>query len=245
MLTAVLSLLLASLTQVLAIEPIVAKGSKLFKGNSQWFVKGMLAESIHQSSSRANHRKGIAYQLVEDDPLINTEQCQLDADLMKTLGANAIRVYHVDASADHDGCMSAFADAGIYTWIDLDTFDTYLYTEDGAHWNETQYVRFQKVMDAFAKYDNVAGFFVANELLTTGQSSVGAPFIKAAARDMKAYREEQGYRKFLIGYSAADIADLRPNLQNYMACGSDPADALDFYSLNVSDQRPHGLRSSH
>jgi hypothetical protein len=43
---------------------------------------------------------------------------------MKTLGANTIRVYHVDANANHDGCMSAFADAGIYLLVDLDTFDT-------------------------------------------------------------------------------------------------------------------------
>ena len=45
---------------------------------------------------------------------------------MQELGANSIRVYHVDAKSDHDGCMSAFADAGIYTLIDLDTFDTYI-----------------------------------------------------------------------------------------------------------------------
>jgi hypothetical protein len=43
---------------------------------------------------------------------------------MKTLTANAIRVYHVDPTADHDGCMSAFADQGIYLLLDLDTFDT-------------------------------------------------------------------------------------------------------------------------
>jgi hypothetical protein len=43
---------------------------------------------------------------------------------MKTLGANAIRVYHVDASANHKPCMDAFANAGIYAFIDLDTFDT-------------------------------------------------------------------------------------------------------------------------
>jgi hypothetical protein len=41
---------------------------------------------------------------------------------MKTLGANSIRVYHVDPNGDHTGCMSAFADAGIYLWLDLDTF---------------------------------------------------------------------------------------------------------------------------
>jgi hypothetical protein len=43
---------------------------------------------------------------------------------MKTLGANAIRVYHVDPAADHTGCMSAFATVGIYLFLDLDTFTT-------------------------------------------------------------------------------------------------------------------------
>lgn len=43
---------------------------------------------------------------------------------MKDLNANAIRVYHVDPTADHSGCMTAFADVGIYLFVDLDTFDT-------------------------------------------------------------------------------------------------------------------------
>lgn len=67
---------------------------------------------------------GIAYQLTEADPLTDAAQCTLDANLMATLGANAIRVYHVDPTADHDGCMSAFAAAGIYLIVDLDTFNT-------------------------------------------------------------------------------------------------------------------------
>jgi 1,3-beta-glucanosyltransferase GAS1 len=67
---------------------------------------------------------GIAYQLTENDPLIDTNQCQRDAALMKTLGANTIRVYHVDSTADHSGCMAAFANAGIYLFVDLDTFTT-------------------------------------------------------------------------------------------------------------------------
>jgi hypothetical protein len=45
---------------------------------------------------------------------------------MKQLGANSIRVYHVDGGADHSGCMSAFADAGIYLWVDMDDFKTYI-----------------------------------------------------------------------------------------------------------------------
>lgn len=69
---------------------------------------------------------GVAYQLIEQDPLIDTTQCQLDAALMKQLGANTIRVYHVDASADHSGCMQAFANAGIYLFVDMDTVGTYI-----------------------------------------------------------------------------------------------------------------------
>lgn len=69
-------------------------------------------------------RIGIAYQLTSLDPLTNATQCTLDATSMADLGANAIRVYHVDPTADHDACMSAFASQGIYLFLDLDTFDT-------------------------------------------------------------------------------------------------------------------------
>lgn len=58
------------------------------------------------------------------DPLVDTEQCQRDITRMSELGVNGIRVYHVDPSADHKGCMEAFAEAGIYLFVDLDTFET-------------------------------------------------------------------------------------------------------------------------
>ncbi|WPG99971.1 Hypothetical protein R9X50_00279500 [Acrodontium crateriforme] len=199
-----------------AIPTIEAKGSKFFTSDgNQFFIKG------------------IAYQLTDDeDPLGNADQCARDVALMKTLGTNSVRVYHVNPAADHDACMKTLADAGIYAWIDLDTTTTYVYdvASQTASWNEGQLQAFQQVMDAFQKYDNVAGFFVANELLNSGAMSDGAPYIKAAGADLKAYRDSQGYRKIPIGYSAADIPDLRPNLQNYMACGEHP---LDFYSLNA------------
>ncbi|KAG9617390.1 glycoside hydrolase family 72 protein, partial [Aureobasidium melanogenum] len=68
---------------------------------------------------------------------------------------------------------------------------------------------------------------------TTGNGSVAAPYVKAAARDMKAYRNSKNYRNIPVGYSAADISSLRPNLQNYLACGTNSSDALDFFSLNA------------
>lgn len=69
--------------------------------------------------------------------------------------------------------------------------------------------------------------------IASANGSVAAPYVKAAARDMKAHRDAKGYRNIPIGYSAADIATLRPMLQNYLACGSNTSEALDFYSLNA------------
>lgn len=75
--------------------------------------------------------------------------------------------------------------------------------------------------------------FVGNEVLTTKEGSAAAPFILAAARDMKVYRDMRDYRNIPVGYSAADIAELRPMLQNYFACFEDPYERLDFFALNA------------
>ncbi|KAI9846147.1 MAG: hypothetical protein M1838_001383 [Thelocarpon superellum] len=198
-----------------AIPKISATGAKFFTDDGNQF-----------------YIKGVAYQLTSDDPLIDTTQCTLDAALMKDLGANTIRVYHVDPSQDHSGCMTAFADNGIYLFVDLDTTSTSI-TQDKAAWTSTQLSAFEAVLDEFQKYDNTAGVFVGNEVVTMANGSDAAPYIKAAARDVKAYRDSKKYRKIPVGYSAADIATLRPNLQNYLACGSNASEALDFFSLNA------------
>ncbi|KAB5586019.1 Glucanosyltransferase-domain-containing protein [Coniochaeta sp. 2T2.1] len=197
-----------------ALPTITATGNKFFTSEGKQFFM-----------------KGIAYQLVPDDPLVDTEQCTRDAALMKTLGANVIRVYHVDPKADHDGCMAAFNDAGIYTIIDLDTFSTYILPET-PYWNASQRDAYAAVLDTFSKYDNSLGFFVGNEIIAKPDHSMAAPYIKAAARDLKAYRDSKGYRKFPIGYSAADIAELRPMLQDYLTCGGNASENIDFFALN-------------
>ncbi|KAJ5925711.1 CAZyme family GH72 [Penicillium verhagenii] len=210
-------LLLAGLQAVTvnAIPTISATGSKFFYSNgTQYYIKG------------------IAYQLTPDDPLTDEAQCKRDIVRMSELGANAIRVYHVDADGDHDGCMTAFADAGIYIFVDLDTFTTAI-DQTAPAWNETQYEAFTAVLDEFQQYDNTAGVFVGNEVLTTAAGSIAAPYVLAAARDIKAYRDKKGYREIPVGYSAADIAALRPMLQDYVACSSNSSERLDFYSLNA------------
>lgn len=84
---------------------------------------------------------------------------------MATIGTNSIRVYHVDPLVNHDGCMTAFADKGIYIWLDLDTF-TSMILQDSPQWTEAQFGNFSMVADAFHQYDNLGGFWIGNEIIT-------------------------------------------------------------------------------
>jgi 1,3-beta-glucanosyltransferase GAS1 len=128
----VLGLLTVAFGLANAIPTVSIKGSKFFTSDgNQWFIKGNFFSTPHLTAifSSILYRiligfLGIAYQLLPFDPLTNGTQCSLDATLMKSIGANAIRVYHVDPNGDHKACMDAFSSAGIYAFIDLDTFDT-------------------------------------------------------------------------------------------------------------------------
>ncbi|PGH07205.1 hypothetical protein GX51_01992 [Blastomyces parvus] len=208
-------LLLLLVHHASAISKLSAVGSKFFNEEGQQFFI-----------------KGIAYQLTPHDPLVDPEQCKLDSSLMKELGANAIRVYHVDPKGDHEECMKAFADAGIYLFVDLDDFPTQIEGRSPI-WSQRQFDAFKLTLDEFQKYDNTAGVFVGNEVLTVANDSAAAPYILAASRDIKAYRDSKNYRRIPVGYSAADIAELRPMLQNYLVCREDESERLDFFALNA------------
>ncbi|KAK5940145.1 hypothetical protein PMZ80_007564 [Knufia obscura] len=199
---------------VQSIPTISVTGSKFFTSEGKQF-----------------YIKGVAYQLVENDPLVDTAQCQRDATLMQQLGANSIRVYHVDPAADHNGCMNAFAQAGIYIWVDLDSFKTYIRLGDGPSWTQNKSDSFRAIMDNFQQYDNTAGFFVGNEVLNDITDSSSAPYLLSATVDLRAYGKSKGYRPIPIGYSATDTGAL-PMLADYLVCRENPEERLDFYALN-------------
>ncbi|KAK1089505.1 hypothetical protein LTR48_000495 [Friedmanniomyces endolithicus] len=138
--------LLALATYAAALATIQTKGSKLFTSDgAQFYIKGTCRRVTLLITLPLTLSPGVAYQLTNDDPLAQGDQCKLDASLMKTLGANSIRVYHVDPTANHDACMSAFSNAGIYAWIDLDTFSTYILANN-PEWNQT----ISEALDFFA-----------------------------------------------------------------------------------------------
>lgn len=87
-------------------------------------------------------------------------------------------------------------------------------------------------MDKFQGFTNVLGFYIGNENIATAEQTKLAPYLKAAARDMKAYRDKMKYRKIPVGYAAVHIVEVQPMLQNFLTCGGKDEDIVDFYSVN-------------
>lgn len=102
-------------------------------------------------------------------------------------------------------------------------------------------------MDAFLKYDNVLAYNVGNEVITLTNNTDAAPYVKAAARDSKAYLWVTsnilhfclsfGYRKSknsstLIGYAQIDgTDDFVRVMADFLGCDSE-ADSIDIFGLN-------------
>ncbi|KAH3898999.1 1,3-beta-glucanosyltransferase GAS1 SCDLUD_004420 [Saccharomycodes ludwigii] len=203
---------------------IEIEGNKFFYSNngSQFYIKGV--------AYQANSANATAGETIVD-PLADYDSCSRDIPYLEKLTTNVIRVYAVNTSLDHSKCMSALNDAGIYVIADLSD-PTYAINRESPAWTVDLYDRYTSVIDEFANYTNVLGFFAGNEVTNNSTNTDASTFVKAAVRDSKAYIKKQGYRSIPVGYSSNDDADTRVAMADYFACGDDD-DKADFYGINM------------
>jgi len=201
------------------LDPITVTGNAFFKGTERFYIRGI----DYQPGGAAGNI----------DPLADTKVCLTDIEKFKKLGVNVIRVYSTDNSKDHDDCMNALADAGIYVVLDANNPKYSINREDPHGSYNTPYLQSVfATIDAFAKYSNTMAFFSGNEVIhDLKNTTLTAPYVKATDRDMRRYIKARKYRKILVGYSAADVTDNKMQTAQYFNCGTDE-ERSDFFAFN-------------
>lgn len=86
-------------------------------------------------------------------------------------------------------------------------------------------------IDVFAQYTNTLGFFAANEVTNAANNTRAATIVKAVTRDMREYISRHVDRPIPVGYSAADVAENRMQMSQYLNCGDDDGARSDFYAV--------------
>lgn len=201
------------------VEPVTATGNAFFKGKERFYVRGI---DYQPGGASANI-----------DPLADAKVCMPDIDKFKKLGVNVIRVYSTDNSRSHDECMNALAEAGIYVVLDANN-PKYSINRNDPHgsYNTVYLQSVFATIDAFAKYSNTMAFFSGNEVIhDLKNTTLSARYVKATDRDMRAYIKARGYRKILVGYSAADVSTNRMQTAAYFNCGAE-GERSDFFAFN-------------
>lgn len=192
--------------------------SAFFAGETRFYVRGV------------DYQPGGSSDIA--DPIADVDGCKRDVEYFKELGLNSIRVYTIDNTADHDECMNALADAGIYLILDVNTPKYSLNRADPNPSYNTDYLQsIFATVDKFQKYTNTLAFFSGNEVINDPETSAAAPYVKAVTRDIRQYIRNRGYRNIPVGYSAADVAENRLEMAQYMNCGTDD-ERSDFFAFN-------------
>lgn len=214
-----------SVTAVAADLPeIEIVGNKFFYANngSQFYLRG-----VAYQANTANVTGGATI----NDHLADVEACKRDIPYLQELNTNVIRVYSVNTSLDHSECMSALNDAGIYVIADLSEPKKSI-NRKSPTWTLELFDRYKSVVDMFAEYPNVLGFFAGNEVTNDKTKTDASAFVKAAIRDTKQYIKDKKYRTIPVGYSSNDDQDTRVAMADYFACG-DSDEKADFYGINM------------
>jgi len=201
-----------------SLPTVKVQGNAFFAGSSRFYIRGI------------DYQPGGSSQLA--DPIADEAGCTRDISYFQQLGLNAIRVYTVDNSANHDACMNALAAAGIYLILDVNS-PLYSINQDdpSPSYNSVYLQNVFATIDAFHNYTNTLAFFSGNEVCNLPNNTNAAPYVKATTRDMKSYMAARAYRAIPVGYSAADVNEFRLEMAEYMNCGT-ADERSDFYAFN-------------
>lgn len=217
-----------------ALPNVTRSGRYLYTPDgNRFYIKGIAYQPQGQEVSNANSPFSEPDTFI--DPLADSAGCSRDLPNLQSLGVNAIRVYSVDSTRNHDSCMSALSKAGIYTIIDLSLPSNGSIDRASPAWSTNLLDEYINTINVFNKYDNVLAYNVGNEVVTFNLTFI-SPYVKAAARDIKAYLTSIG-SSALVGYAAINGAsDFRLPLANFLSC--DPSGtnsgstSIDLYGLN-------------
>jgi len=225
------SLFLAVASVVQAIPPVTRDGSYLYTddGATRFYIKGVAYQPQGAVGTLEDNPFQQPTQYI--DPLANISTCQRDLPFLKKLGVNVIRAYSVNSSLNHDDCMNLFSQNGIYAIIDLSLPLNGSIDLASPAWSTNLLNQYIITIDAFSKYDNVLVYNVGNEVITGVNTTVAATFLKAAARDIKAYLGSQNLKN-LVGYAAID-EELKSlvDLVLYLSCDNDKV-SIDIFGVN-------------
>ncbi|KIJ45700.1 carbohydrate-binding module family 43 protein [Sphaerobolus stellatus SS14] len=224
--------LLAGFLSTAAALPNVTRGGRFLysEDGTRFYIKGI----SYQQQGNIAVDPNDAFPEPSDftDPLADPAACTRDIPFLKQLNVNAIRVYSVNSSLNHDACMEALSNAGIYTIIDLSLPVNGSIDRASPSWDVSLLNLYLTTVTAFLKYDNVLAFNVGNEVVAQfPNTTITAPYIKAAARDVKAFLKSKK-SSALVGYASTDgPSSWRAPLAAFLGCGSDDT-AVDIYGLN-------------
>ncbi|CAD6447489.1 008dd07a-8d31-415c-b354-d115c11ff4c0 [Sclerotinia trifoliorum] len=220
-------------TVTLAVQTIEIQGSDFV--NSATGNKFQLLGVAYQPGGSSGYNPGSGV-----DPLSDGAVCLRDAALMQQLGVNAIRVYNVDGTLNHDECASIFNEVGIYMLIDVNSPLVGESIDRSAPWTSydvTYLNRIFAVVEAFKDYPNTLLFFAGNEVINDDDTGKTVPpYMRAVTRDLKNYIAKHSSRSIPVGYSAADVRDILLDTWNYLQCTTTEDDTdpsrVDLFALN-------------
>ncbi|AMD18573.1 HBL329Cp [Eremothecium sinecaudum] len=218
-----------------AILPIEIKGRRFIKNvqvhsdsgvkldSKVYFIKGV--DYQPGGSSGYDPRSG-------KDLLSDRDICERDAAVFQALGINTVRIYSLNPDVNHDECMTIYNGAGISFILDVNSGEqgeSLNRADPSSTYNERYLTRVFKFIEAFKEYTNVLGFFAGNEVINDQENSawVSPQYIRAVQRDMKQYIAKHASRQIPVGYSAANIVELRGPTLDYLQCNSKDGSTID------------------